>query len=107
MIHASTLSTLSTLLRCAVPGLLLTACALPAAPPSSPAQAPALVPALAPFGATARAAFARQVIGLPSAAPVTGIDGAAALQAQQGYRKSFAEREAAARPLLIGVGAQK
>jgi len=88
-----------TLLRGAVPCLLLAACASPATQSSSSTPAP--------FGATARAAFARQVIGMPSAAPVTGIDGAAALQAQQGYRKSFAEREPAARTLIIGVGAQK
>lgn len=84
------------LLRCVAPCLLLAACAAPQAPSSKE-----------PFGATARAAFARQIIGLPSAAPVTGIDGAAALQAQQGYRKSFAEREPALRPLVIGVGGQK
>jgi hypothetical protein len=47
------------------------------------------------------------VIALPSAAPVSGIDGAAALQAQQAYRKSFAEREPPVRPLVIGVGGQK
>lgn len=93
------MSPVSTLLRCAVPCLLLSACAWPAMQPSSSLPAP--------FGATARAAFARQAIGLPSAAPVTGIDGAAALQAQQGYRKSFAEREPALRPLVSGVGAQK
>ncbi|MBY0241595.1 MAG: hypothetical protein K2X55_20010 [Burkholderiaceae bacterium] len=85
-----------TLLRCAMPCLLLAACAAPEAPSSQ-----------VPFGATARAAFARQAISLPSAAPVTGLDGAAALQAQQGYRKSFAEREPALRPLILGVGAQK
>ena len=78
----------------ALPCVLLAACASPPAAPD-------------PFGAVARAAFARQVIGLPSAAPVTGIDGAAALQAQQGYRKSFTEREPALRPMIIGVGAQK
>jgi hypothetical protein len=84
------------LLRCVAPCLLLAACAAPKAPWSQ-----------APFGDTARAAFARQVIGLPSAAPVTGIDGAAAQQAQQRYRKSFTEREPALRPMIIGVGGQK
>jgi hypothetical protein len=79
-----------------LPGLLLAGCAAPRASAPLPA-----------FGATARAAFARQAIALPSAAPVTGIDGAAALQGQQTYRKSFAEREPYARPLIIGVGAQK
>lgn len=86
------------LMMMSFPCLLLAACALQPASPAAPGQE---------FGATARAAFARQVVALPSTAPVTGIDGTAALQAQQAYRKSYAEREAYARPLIIGVGAQK
>jgi hypothetical protein len=81
------------LLRYLLPCLSLSACASYEPPPN--------------FGATVRAAFARQVIALPSATPVSGIDGAAALQAQQAYRKSFAEREPPVRPLVIGVGGQK
>lgn len=77
-------------------GLFLTGCASPGAAPPLPG-----------FGATARAAFARQAVALPSAQPVTGIDGAAALQGLQTYRKSFAERGPEARPLVTGAGAQK
>lgn len=86
----------SKLLRYALPGLLLAGCASP------PATAPQF-----DFGAASRAAFARQAVALPSAAPVSGIDGAAALHTQQAYRKSFAERQPPAPPLVIGVGAQK
>ncbi|GAB2857299.1 hypothetical protein GCM10027277_27140 [Pseudoduganella ginsengisoli] len=86
---------LSYWLRYALP-CLLSACASPPALQTPPAS-----------GDVVRAAFARQVIALPSNAPVTGIDSGAALQAQQAYRKSYAEKEPAYRPLVIGAGAQK
>jgi hypothetical protein len=58
------------------------------------------------FGNMSRAAFARQVI-VPEPPPgnVTGIDGAAALQIQQAYRKSYAEPVRPAAPLVVSFGA--
>ncbi|AVR98957.1 hypothetical protein [Pseudoduganella armeniaca] len=83
--------------------LALLACAGCAALPSTTPQWDAR------FGAATRAAFAQQVLN-PDAArahvTVDGIDGASAAQAQQRYRKSFAEPPAPA-TFTIGVSGTK
>lgn len=79
-----------------LPCLMLAACASPAD--------------MRGFGELSRAAFARQVIApstqAAASAAIVGIDGAAALQAQLAYRKSYAEPAPPAAPLVVSFGAR-